>query len=173
MLQAPERWTDVAQGFVPIAVALAGVPFIWYQLREVNRSVQGETLSELYGHYHDVVSIFLERPHLRPYFYENKTLDDFADPELRSQVRTMCELIAGVLEHAVVQEQNVPKGSWKDCWESYVRERLKTSVVLREYLKENMDIYLKTLPDFSTEFSKKPEIVTLNGEDAVIVPVTP
>jgi hypothetical protein len=49
-------------------------------------------LSELYGHDHDVVSIFLERPHLRRYFYENKRLDDFVDPVLRSQVRTNCQV---------------------------------------------------------------------------------
>ena len=144
MIASPSdiRWTDVVQALV----GLGGIPFIIYQLREVKRSVQGQTLSELYDHYHQVVSVFLEKPNLRPYFYENKALDTSADPALCVEVESMCELFAAVLEHAVVQEKNVPRRAWAECWQTFVTERLQKSSVLQEYLKKNEGWYLKTLP---------------------------
>lgn len=144
MIASPSdiKWTDVVQALV----GLGGIPFIIYQLREVKRSVQGQTLSELYDHYHQVVSVFLKKPNLRPYFYENKPLDTSAGPALCAEVESICELFAAVLEHAVVQEKNVPRRAWAECWQTFVMERLKKSSVLQEYLKKNEGWYLRRLP---------------------------
>jgi hypothetical protein len=139
---ADVRWTDIVQ----VIVGVGGIPLIIYQLREVQRSIQGQTLSELYDHYHQVVSAFLKKPELRPYFYENKSFDESTSAGLRVEVECMCELIAGILEHAMVQEKNVPSSAWSECWETFVIERIKKSSVLREYLKRNASWYLKKLP---------------------------
>ncbi len=141
------KWTDL----VTALAAVLGVPFIIYQIREVKLSIQGETLNGLYDHYHDVVNMFLERPYLRPYFYDNKPLANSSDPhhpDLPNQVNTMCELIAGVLERALVQEERLPGSAWKECWEAFIIERLK-SPVLQDYIEEHHHFYVKRLVELS------------------------
>jgi len=137
------KWTDIVQA----TVGVVGIWFIIHQLRQVKQSIQGQTLSELYDHYHEVVDVFLEKPHLRPYFYENKALVDIStSPGLRDEVQSMCELMAAVLEHALVQEENVPREAWAQCWKTFIKERLDKSCVLQEYLKKNAGWYLNKFP---------------------------
>jgi hypothetical protein len=135
------KWTDVVQ----VLVGIVGIPFIIYQLYEVRRSIQGQTLGELYEHYHRVVTVFVERPHLRPYFYENKPIDESTSSDHREEIESMCDLFAAVLEHALVQQKNVPRRAWKECWETFVAERHRKSPELQRYLKENGTWYLQDL----------------------------
>lgn len=134
------KWTDWVQAIVGVV----GIPLIVYQLHEVRRTIQGQTLSELYDHYHHVLSELLKKPELRPYFYENK-IPEKDNPTLDVELESMCELFAAVMEHACVQKKNVPFKSWQECWETFVKERQKKSAVLRNYLHVNRDWYLKDL----------------------------
>lgn len=141
MIANDVKWTDVVQALV----GLCGLPLVLYQLRELQRSIQGQTISDLYEQYHQVVGAVLERPTLRPYFYENKALDSSISPALQADVESMCELIAAVLEHAHFQGKDVGTTRWKQCWGPYIEERLEKSSVLKDYIRRNKHWYSEEL----------------------------
>ena len=133
MIANDVKWTDVVQA----PVGLCGLPLVLYQLRELQRSIQEQ--------YHQVVGAVLERPTLRPYFYENKALDSSISPALQADVESMCELIAAVLEHAHFQGKDVGTTRSKQCWGPYIEERLEKSSVLKDYIRRNKHWYSEEL----------------------------
>jgi hypothetical protein len=89
--------------------------------------------------------MFLGKPHLRPYFYLGQSpdrLEDSLEAQLRqSEIAAVCELITGLLEHAVVQRPNIPKHSWEDCWLQFLKEMYKQSPALNQFYWENRHFY--------------------------------
>src|SRR5215472_19060298 len=82
------KWTDIGQlvvGVCGLLVSVGGLLLIVYQLREVQHSIQAQTTSDLYDHYHQMISVFVKRPDMRPSFYEKKALEPSASPALRGR----------------------------------------------------------------------------------------
>jgi hypothetical protein len=159
---------DIAQ-IVQALVATLALIAIYFQIRqaaksfmqsraELNKSIEGlqaSSASQLYDHYHNVTNVFLGNPKLRPYFYGG--LDD--NPEdLRGDIDTMCELMAGVLEHALVLEKSLPKASREECWERWVDERLMKSRMLRRFITTNSSWYVTKLVDLAKRHDKSIEV---------------
>lgn len=142
---AGATWADVIQAIV----AVVGFGAVIWQIRRLKRTVQGETHGKLYTHYLEVNKLFLERPHLRPYFYEGNVLNEPDDnqPRLRQELDIMCEVVLGLLEHAVLQKINLPNDSWKNCWMTYVRDRYHKSPELTRFFDANRKWYAKALCD--------------------------
>ena len=149
---AGAKWTEVLQA----TIAIIGFVLVIHQVWRLKRTVQGQTNTSLYGHYLKVNELLLQNPHLRPYFYEDKLLDESAgdpkDAHLRGEVEMMCEVIAGLLEHAVVQKDNLPADSWENCWKAYTHERFQRSGELRQYFKANQTWYAKSFCDVVPSF---------------------
>jgi hypothetical protein len=136
------KWTDVAG----LVVALGGLFALFVQLRGVTRSIQAETLSHLYDHYHNVMSVFQEKPQLRRYIFGSEILS-VPDPDARAELDTVCELVAALFEHAWVQHANVPEAPWQECWFHWMRKSLAKSVELRRFLGDNRAMYVKGFVD--------------------------
>lgn len=138
-------WTDSVQAIASVV----GFGVIIYQIRQLKRTVQSDTHSKLYTHYLEVNKLLLQKPHLRPYFYEGKALDesDFNQLSLRQDIDIMCEVILGLLEHAVLQRDNLPGDSWQNCWMAYVHERYDKSTELAKFFGSNRKWYAKSLCD--------------------------
>jgi hypothetical protein len=136
-------WTSDVQAIASII----GFVVVIYQIWRLKLTIQGDTHSKLYTHYLEVTKLLLQKPELRPYFYEGKTLDAKlpADAELRQQVEMMSEVFLGLLEHAVLQRKNLPGDSWNNCWKAYVRERYTTSPELARFFRANQKWYAKAL----------------------------
>ncbi len=136
-------WTDV-EAIIPIvgfSFQVLALAFVFFQLRQLKQSIQGETHSKLYDHYLRVTELLWREKHLRPYFYSAKLLEESAPDGLRAEVDMMSEVIAGLLEHAAVQEKNLPKDSWEACWRAFTYERLAKSKELQNYFYENQEWY--------------------------------
>src|SRR5262245_52358913 len=98
-------FADCAQIAVA-AFSLVGFGFVWLQLRDLRRNVQGATQDQLYAHYMEVCKLFIDKPYLRPYFYENepRPISPPADrASLGSEIDAASEAILGIIEHAIVQ----------------------------------------------------------------------
>jgi hypothetical protein len=120
------------------------------QLVDLRKDVQGTTQDSLYAHYGEICKLFLKKPYLRPYFYENeaKPASCPADrPSLNDEIDGMSEMILGLIEHAVVQHANLPKASWNNCWLPYAKERVKKSKTIREFYQKNKDWYAADLKE--------------------------
>jgi hypothetical protein len=133
--------------------SIVGFILLIYQIHRLHLTVQGETHSKLYTHYLEVTKLLLQKPRLRPYFYDGKPLDPSLAPDadLRIEVETMCEVFLGLLEHAVLQQGNLPGDSWNNCWRAYVRERFSSSPELARFFHANEKWYAEALKQALTE----------------------
>jgi hypothetical protein len=99
--------------------------------------------------------MLVQKPHLRPYFYEKKPLagDDAQDLGLRQELDLMAEAILGMLEHAVMLQHDV-EGHWQDCWLPYAKERFKMSRELCQFFNKNEHLYAKPLQELFRDVQK-------------------
>lgn len=158
------KWTDVAVfkamvvGIVlQLLISVIGFYFLWAQIKLLASGIVGETHSKLYDHYLKITDRLFSEDVLKPYFYDQEELKATDTPQLRRRVELMSEMIAGLLEHATLQRGNLPDDSWRACWEAYTEERLKQSVELRRFLRENYAWYAKSFRE--TVGAKHPHLI--------------
>jgi hypothetical protein len=142
-------------GWGQVAIGLAGFALVCYQLVQLKRAVHGDTQSKLYEHYLRVNELLLERPELRPFFYDCTPFDEneFASRRppgahrevTQNDIDMMCETILGLLEHATLQRPNLPRGSWRTCWAAYTRVRFEQSPALAGFFLKNKHWYATEL----------------------------
>ena len=144
------KWTDVVIAIavsLQLLISVVGFWLIWLQVKQLNRGIRGETHSRLYDHYLKVTERLAVESKLRPYFYDPKKElkeDDAGYADLREEIDMMCEIISGLLEHAAVQKENLPKDSWVACWQAYTYERFEKSVELRKFFRDNRKWYAES-----------------------------
>ena len=137
-------WAPVFQA----AASFVGFGLVLWQLIVLRRNIEGATQDRLYAHYTEICKLFLEKPYLRPYFYNNEPMPDSnpADhPALTQEIDVMSETILGLIEHAVVQHANLPSDSWSHCWQPYAVERVLKSQTVRKFYEDNKDWYAEAL----------------------------
>jgi hypothetical protein len=133
---------------VQASASIIGFLVIGIQIFFLIRGLQGTTQDRLYAHYMEICKLFLQYPHLRPYFYDKAGNPQSAVPDpkitnktLVQQIDFMSEAILGLIEHSVVQLPNLPTDSWEGCWHPYAVERVKKSPALQEFYKSNLIWY--------------------------------
>ena len=132
---------------VQAGASACGFFFIGYQIWQARRSIRAGTEHTLYDHYTEVCKLFIQKPYLRPYFYDNKTLSeiDISNPHLREEIDMMSEAVLGLIEHSVLHAKNLPGDTWKNCWMPYTFERLDKSTEMRNFYFPNRLWYTKAL----------------------------
>jgi hypothetical protein len=127
-----------------IVLALTLVAVAW-QAREaarqsrVSSTVAGiSALREAMRHLHDVLSPWLDRPHVRSYFDEPRPWP--ADSEERARLRTLAEMwadcVGTTLNASEAVEAFLP---FRAAWESYASSVLQNSIVVYTVITENPD----------------------------------
>lgn len=81
--------------------------------------------------------ILIERPYLRPYFYESKLWKD-GDLANRDELKAMAELLLDNFASAIIHSASFPQYPIRGV-EQTIRFHLKNSPALREFLIENFD----------------------------------
>jgi hypothetical protein len=133
--QVIQAWTGIAQA----VMAFAAFGVLFWQVEQLKKAARGDTHGRLYEHYLRITEMILERKHLRALFYDGK---DPGNGNVDEDEKNMvCESILGLLEHAALQERNLPSTSWKQCWEAYTLDRFAQSPVLTEFLIKNYGWY--------------------------------
>ena len=100
------------------------------QLRQVARSVRGDTHGKLCDESFEILKIMAEQPDVYDYFYENKKLAP--DSEARVRVLCVCECLANFLEHVSLQRENLPNNVW-ETWHAFICDSYLRSSVLRDH----------------------------------------
>jgi hypothetical protein len=120
--------------FANLLIALVGLPVLIWHVKGVHKWVEAQTvnihahtLGHLYDQYFDLCRTLLAKPHLRAYLYDGALLTNGErnSAERRSEVDTVCEMMTGLLEHAVIQQENCPKDTWANCWNPFLKEMYK------------------------------------------------
>lgn len=138
-------WAQLGQALI----SAAGFYFLFSQIKAVNQTIERDTHSKLYSHYLEFNKLLLEKPHLRPYFYDNRILvmnDNGKEIlKLRAEIDMACEILCGLLEHAALQLENICGDAGENCWKEYTRVRFTNSVELTKYYVDNREYYTKRL----------------------------
>jgi hypothetical protein len=181
------KWVDVITPFLRehlnahpfeagnFLVALVGLPVLIWHVRGVHkgietqtRNIQAQTLGCLYNHYFILCRTLLRRPHLRGYLYDGAVMNAVpVDAKRRSQVDTICEMMTGLLEHAVLQKPNIPKDSWSDCWQPFMKEMYK------EKESELAAFYRKNRHFYSTKFQQVVDPIVPPKKAGLAAPLQP
>jgi hypothetical protein len=134
------------EGIAAIAFVVSLLLLLW-QIVELRRSVQGQTYQAVYGQMFEIHRTFLERPELRPFFYDNVE----ADPAnaLAPQVAVMAEWIGDLFDNVFRQQATMPSGTF-DEWRRYMRSVYWTSPALRQQLQSRAAWYPE---DFVSQIS--------------------
>lgn len=85
----------------------------------------------------DHLRILIERPHLRPYFYENKAWAD-GDTASRDEVKAMAELLLSNFASAIIHSAVFPQYPLRGV-EQTIRFHLRNSPAMRDFLLEGFD----------------------------------
>lgn len=85
----------------------------------------------------DHLKILIERPYLRPYFYENKRWSD-GDVASRDEVKAMAELLLNNFASAIIHSASFPEYPLRGV-EHTIIFHLRNSPAMRDFLQEGFD----------------------------------
>lgn len=146
---------------VQAAASLVGFVIVIYQIYLLIRNGRNSTQDNLYVHYMDILKLFLAKPYLRPFFYENREMrePDPAHPHLRNEIDLASEAILGLIEQAALQDKDLPRDTWQHCWLPYAHERLEKSSEIHKFFDANRTWYTESLCEIvdSSRKTRKPE----------------
>ncbi len=83
------------------------------------------------------LKILVQRPYLRPYFYENKTWQE-GDRASADELKVMAELLLNNFASAIIHSASFPQYPVRGVEQS-IRFHLRNSPALRDFLLENFD----------------------------------
>jgi len=121
----------------------------------------------------DHLRILIERPYLRPYFYENRAWAE-GDRASADEVKAMAELLLNNFASAIIHSAAFPQYPVRSV-EQTIRFHLRNSPAMREFLSEGFDRFqlaglallcLKNETKAETERDLR-ELITASGGDAV------
>jgi len=107
------------------------------QLETAQKQPQIQLIQRAMAESSDHLKVLIERPYLRPYFYENRPWKegDRADPD---ELKVMAELFLNNFASAIIHSASFSQYPLRGV-EQNIRYHLRNSPALREYLIENFD----------------------------------
>lgn len=142
------KWTEKVQAYSAVFtffITLFGFLFVYFQVRNAKRYLNGFTHATVYTQQHTINQLFLDHPDLRKYFYENVECS-IANTD-RPEVLPLAEMIADFFEHLAQQQANLPHGIWP-AWVRYMRHVYENSPILREHFENNNSWYDENFIEF-------------------------
>jgi len=133
--------TDTVQAIVSITGTLiaAGALFaVVLQLRHLREDLRGNARASIYAFGSNLKHVFVEHPHLRKYFLENKPIEpDHPDYE---RVSAIADLYCLYLEQVGTQSRNVAPAN-RSAWLRYVTDIYDSSPMVRTHLGHRLHWY--------------------------------
>ena len=107
------------------------------QLESARQQPELELVQRAMDQTSDHLSILVERPYLRPYFYDNKTWTD-GDTATLDEVKAMAELLLNNFASAIIHSAAFPQYPVRSV-EQTIRYHLRNSSALRDFLMEGFE----------------------------------
>lgn len=139
---------EFLQAYVSVAaliLAMIGLPILFVQIRELQRSVRSGAHAAIYEQAADFRSHLVQYPHLRRYFFEGREIAH--DHEEYDRVVTIGEMFLNQLEHIAVMGDTFGRRN-RESLDRYVRNALENSPILTRRLTENPAAYSHALGRF-------------------------
>lgn len=131
--------------FCGLFIAAVGLPLLYFQLRDVKRSIRVATHAAIYEQAAEFRSHLVMYPDLRKYFFDGVEIS--ATDENYSRVMTLAEIFLNYLEHIAVLGESFGSEN-KPALDAFIKSALKSSPILRQHLTESPDLYSEALRQF-------------------------
>jgi hypothetical protein len=103
---------------------------------KISNALAGTTaLAESAAALREIITLFIDRPDLRPYFYDGKALP--RREAQRNRVLSVAEIFADTLEDGLVVTRLVPAAESQDDWIGYCRDMLGSSPALAKSVRSH------------------------------------
>lgn len=109
------------------------------QLETALRQPEIQMIQRAFVETSDHLKYFLERPYLRPYFYENRAWKE-GDVPSRDEVMAMAELLLNEFASSIIQSASFPEYPMRGV-EQTIRFHMQKSPAMREFLLSSFDRY--------------------------------
>ncbi len=141
-------WVEALGTWAQVILVMVSFGFVWYQIREVRRSLESSASSSIYQMMIDIDKFFVEKPHLRGYFYRDERIEQ-SDTKTKDEVCAAAEMITDWFYHAYQQRSSMPPEILQG-YRNYMQSLYANSAALREYVTEHHDWYpagfIKSIP---------------------------
>jgi hypothetical protein len=107
------------------------------QLENARKQPEIQLIQRAMAETSDHLKILVERPYLRPYFYENKIWGE-GDRAGADELKAMAELLLNNFASAIIHSASFPQYPVRSV-EQTIRFHLRNSPALRDFLLENFD----------------------------------
>jgi hypothetical protein len=127
-------WTDILQALAAagsLVATVGGILLLSSQLRQVERTIRGDTNASLCAPSIDILNAIAECPESYACFYDDAPLP--TDHKVRVKVLCVCEMIANYLDHVCQQKDNLPRDAWLR-WEAFVYDTVTGCRVVQDHL---------------------------------------
>ncbi|MDX6383546.1 MAG: hypothetical protein QOK48_1119 [Blastocatellia bacterium] len=147
-------------GGVIIGALIGGIFSLKAAKRQVEvmlRQSRGDVNERLYNQSLAIMCFFAEHPEVRPYFYDDKDLNQAGSEMEKLRILSTAEMVAGFMELVALQMDDQP-AEIRPRWTAYIIDGYNSSPVLREHVATCVtwyaDDFLRLLPARSNESSK-------------------
>lgn len=138
-------WLSAIATVVSDVLVAASIVFAAFQWREAARqtkraatAISSAAYQGVNAQLQEVDMIFVDRPELRPYFYENEELPP--DKRERDRVLAVAELLVDFMDNIVTQCHAMP-ADHRELWFAYFRDQHDSSPAIRAYWQESSRWY--------------------------------
>ncbi|MGW3624369.1 hypothetical protein [Streptomyces sp. NPDC000880] len=163
------RWTETAQAWAAIGggtVSLIGLVAVVVQLRHLVENLRSSARRATYDIGIRLKDVFIEYPHLRPYFFDN--LRAPADHPESGRIASIAELYCIYMQEIATQSGNVSSAN-RTSWLSLLKSIHSSSPAVRAQLEDHFDWYSEELREAvrlvesATVVTPRPESVPAPG----------
>jgi hypothetical protein len=146
--------TETAQLLISLCgliIAIIGIPLLYFQLRDLRRSLQIAAHSATYEQAATFRSQLVEYPHLRKYLFDGEVIQP-ENPDYARAV-TIAETFLNYLEYIAVLKDSFGKEN-DPALVSFVRAALAGSPIMRQHLASHPQLYSEKLRGFLSQTSE-------------------
>jgi hypothetical protein len=137
----PHVWGTVPE-LVGAVIAICSLGFILKQLRSVQISLQTSAYAVLWKNWIEIDRFFSEKPSLRPYFYNDKSLseEDPAKPERISEIKAAMEMVLDSYAGIYHIRTAIPKDDLAPYY-NFMKNTYSTQHAFQEFVNSMANFY--------------------------------
>jgi len=143
------NWT-VVQAISAMAAAIVSIwtlLVVYNQLQQANQSLKQSYHVSLYSANAEINKIFVEKPYLRPYFYDKNKELAFESKDLENQVFGLAELYADQFESIFLEKKSLSE-EVQNPWNEYISNIYQNSNAFRQFMAQHQNQYSQDLRSF-------------------------
>lgn len=122
------------------------------EIQEQTKILRGDAYYKMALLTVEIDKLFIDKPHLKPYFYKNREVEEGCSETERDLIETYAEFTLDTFDALVflAKENRIPNEDWIE-WKNAMQDMFKASPAMREFYRNNKHCYGNNLgPIFGT-----------------------